>query len=87
MKYVVILMDGAADYRIAALDNKTPLQYADTPVTGYLARHGKVGMVKTIPDGIAPGSDVANLSVMGYDPKRYYVQVQSCHIVWRRCLY
>jgi len=81
MKYVVILMDGAADYRIAALDNKTPLQYANTPVINYLARHGKVGMVKTIPDGIAPGSDVANLSVMGYDPKRYYTGRSSLEAV------
>jgi 2,3-bisphosphoglycerate-independent phosphoglycerate mutase len=81
MKYVVILMDGAADYRIAALDNKTPLQYANMPVINYLARHGKVGMVKTIPDGIAPGSDVANLSVMGYDPKRYYTGRSSLEAV------
>jgi len=81
MKYVVILMDGAADYRIEALDNKTPLQYASVPVINYLARHGKVGMVKTIPDGIAPGSDVANLSVMGYDPKRYYTGRSSLEAV------
>ncbi len=72
MKYIVILGDGMADYPIPELDNKTPLQYAKKPNIDMLAKKGTVGLVKTIPDGIAPGSDAANLSVMGYNPKVYY---------------
>lgn len=72
MKYVVVLGDGMADYPVPQLDNKTPLQYASKPNIDYLAQNGLVGMVKTIPDGIPPGSDAANLSVMGYNPKVYY---------------
>jgi proposed homoserine kinase len=72
MKYVVILGDGMADYPVPQLDNKTPLQYAKKPNIDYLAQNGEVGMVKTIPEGIPPGSDAANLSVMGYDPRKYY---------------
>lgn len=72
MKYVVILGDGMADYPVAQLNNKTPLQYAKKPNIDYLAKNGEVGMVRTIPDGIPPGSDAANLSVMGYNPKKYY---------------
>ncbi len=72
MKYVVILGDGMADYPMPQLNNKTPLQYAKKPNIDFLAKHGETGMVKTIPDGIPPGSDAANLSVMGYSPKLYY---------------
>ena len=72
MKYVVILGDGMADLPIKELKNKTPLQAAHKPTMDMLASRGEMGMVKTVPDGIAPGSDVANLSVMGYDPKKYY---------------
>ncbi|MFZ3107034.1 MAG: cofactor-independent phosphoglycerate mutase [Candidatus Hydromicrobium sp.] len=72
MKYIIILIDGVADYRIAELGNKTPLQYAKTPVLDGLAGNSEMGMVKTIPDGMAPGSDTANLSVLGYDPKKYH---------------
>src|SRR4030067_2290696 len=72
MKYIVILIDGAADYKIAELGDKTPLQAAKKPAIDYLAMHGKVGMVKTIPDGMSPGSDTANLSILGYDPRVYY---------------
>lgn len=72
MKYVVILGDGMADYAIPQLDNKTPLQYAKKPNMDSLARQGVVGLVKTVPEGIPPGSDVANLSVMGYSPLLYY---------------
>ncbi len=72
MKYILVLGDGMADYPIEELDNKTPLQYAHTPNMDYLAAHGRVGMVSTIPDGMPPGSDTANLSVMGYDPRKYY---------------
>ncbi len=72
MKYVVVLGDGMSDYRVAQLGNRTPLQCANKPNIDFLASKGEIGMVKTIPDGIAPGSDVANLSVMGYNPKKYY---------------
>lgn len=72
MKYVVILGDGMADYPMEQLDNKTPLQYAKKPNIDMLAKKGTLGLVKTVPDGIAPGSDAANLSVMGYTPKIYY---------------
>lgn len=72
MKYVVVLGDGMADLPIEALGGKTPLQAAKKPTMDMLAAYGEMGMVKTVPDGIAPGSDVANLSVMGYNPKKYY---------------
>lgn len=72
MKYIVVLGDGMADYPVPQLDNKTPLQYAKKPNIDSLAKNAEVGMVRTIPQGINPGSDAANLSVMGYDPRRYY---------------
>lgn len=72
MKYVVILGDGMADYPVPQLDNKTPLQYAKKPNIDELAKKSVIGLVKTVPDGIPPGSDAANLSVMGYSPKKYY---------------
>ena len=72
MKYVLILGDGMADYPVEQLGNKTPLQYAKKDNMDYLAQHSEVGLVRTIPDGIPPGSDAANLSVMGYNPKEYY---------------
>jgi len=72
LKYVVVITDGMADYPVPELKNQTPLQAANTPTFAYLAKHGEVGMVKTIPEGMQPGSDTANLSVMGYDPDRYY---------------
>lgn len=72
MKYVVVLGDGMADEPIEALGGKTPLAYAKTPVMDKLSKMSEIGMVHTIPDGMKPGSDTANLSVMGYDPKKYY---------------
>lgn len=72
MKYIVVLGDGMADYKVPQLGDRTPLQCAKKPNIDYLAANGEVGMVKTIPDGIHPGSDAANLSVLGYDPKVYY---------------
>lgn len=72
MKYVVVLGDGMADEPIEVLGNKTPLAYAKTPNMDKLSKMSEVGMVHTIPDGMKPGSDTANLSVMGYDPKKYY---------------
>ncbi len=72
MQYLVILADGMADYRIEELGNQTPLQYAQTPNMDLLAPSSEIGMVRTIPDGFPPGSDVANLSVLGYAPQKYY---------------
>lgn len=72
MKYVILLGDGMADHPIEELGGKTPLEYARTPNMDRLARLGTTGMVETIPDGFPPGSDVANLTVLGYDPKRCY---------------
>lgn len=72
MKYVVVLGDGMADLPIEALDNKTPLAYAKTETLDALSKKAEIGLVHTIPDGMKPGSDTANLSVLGYDPKIYY---------------
>jgi len=72
MKYVVILGDGMADTKVPELGNKTPLQIANKKNIDFLAKNGTMGLVKTVPDGIAPGSDPANLSVMGYNPKIFY---------------
>ncbi len=72
MKYVVILGDGMADEPIESLGNKTILQAADTPFLDMLSKKSEIGMIHTVPDGMAPGSDTANLSVLGYDPKIYY---------------
>lgn len=72
MKYIVILGDGMADQPIAALDNKTPLEAANTPNMDQLAQKAQLGMAKTVPEGMSPGSDTANLSVMGYNPRKYY---------------
>ena len=72
MKYIVILGDGMADYPQKVLNGKTPLDVADKPYIDSLARKGMVGLCKTIPEGMKPGSDVANLSVLGYDPHECY---------------
>lgn len=72
MKYVVILGDGMADEPIEVLGNKTPLQVANKPMIDGLAAKGEVALCSTIPEGMSPGSDTANLSVMGYNPKKYY---------------
>ena len=71
-KYIVVLGDGMADERVSALGGKTPLEYAQTPAMDRLSRLSEIGMVHTIPEGMKPGSDTANLSVLGYDPKVYY---------------
>lgn len=72
MKYIVVLGDGMADEPIAQLGNRTPLDYAETPNMCRLSKFSEIGMVHTIPDGMKPGSDTANLAVLGYDPKEYY---------------
>lgn len=72
MKYVVVLYDGMADYPVPALGGKTPMMCAKKPVFDSLAQKSVVGLVKTVDDSLKPGSDVANMSVMGFDPLKYY---------------
>lgn len=72
MKYLVLLCDGMADYPVEELGNKTPMECAEKPNMDKLAKKSKVGLVKTVADGLKPGSDVANLSVLGYDPMVCY---------------
>ncbi len=72
MKYIVLIGDGMADYPLKELDNRTPLQAAKIPNINRIAQMGKVGLVTTIPKGLSPASDVANLSILGYDPLKYY---------------
>lgn len=72
MKLAVILGDGMADWAVDALGGKTPLEVANHPYMDKFAQDGEFGLVKTVPEGMKPGSDTANLSVFGYDPKRYY---------------
>lgn len=72
MKYIVVLGDGMADEPIESLGNKTPLEVAETPVMDELAKKSEIGLIHTVPNGMKPGSDTANLAVLGYDPKKYY---------------
>ena len=71
-KYLMVVGDGMADEPLAELGGKTPLEYARTPNFDRIAREGACGMVRTIPEGFEAGSDIANLSILGYDPRRYY---------------
>ncbi|MBP7652762.1 cofactor-independent phosphoglycerate mutase [Candidatus Dependentiae bacterium] len=73
MKYVVILPDGMADNRYPELGNKSPVEYANTPGLDFISKNGIIGKVKTIPENLPSGSDVAIMSVMGYDPKLYFM--------------
>lgn len=72
MKYVIVLGDGMADEPIEELGNKTPLESADTPTLDELSKKSEIGLVHTIPEGMNPGSDTANLAVLGYNPRKYY---------------
>ncbi|MCM8830989.1 MAG: cofactor-independent phosphoglycerate mutase [Candidatus Omnitrophica bacterium] len=72
MKYIVIVPDGAADYPIDILEGRTPLEVAETPFIDNLAKNGILGRVKTVPENFTPSSDVANLSLLGYEPQKYY---------------
>ena len=75
MKYAVLVGDGMADRRMKVLSYRTPLQAARTPNMDWLAGHGVLGMARTVPHGMGPGSDVANLSIFGYDPARHFRNV------------
>ena len=72
MKYIVVLYDGMADYPVPALNGKTPMELAKKPLLDNLAQHGEIGLVKTVAEGLKPGSDIANMSVLGYNPKECY---------------
>ncbi|MDO9517240.1 MAG: cofactor-independent phosphoglycerate mutase [Methanosarcinaceae archaeon] len=72
MKYAVLIGDGMADFPIDEFGGKTVLQKANTPNMDYIAKNGRAGLARTVPDGMPPGSDVANMSILGYDPKKYY---------------
>ncbi len=72
MKYIILVGDGMADYPVVELNNRTPLEAAKTPNMDSIARLGMLGRVRTIPDKMAPASDVANMSILGYDPEKYY---------------
>ncbi len=72
MKYIIILGDGMADEPIEELGGKTPLEFAVTPTMDQLAKKSEIGLCYTIPEGMKPGSDTANLSVLGYNPRQYY---------------
>ncbi|TRZ93992.1 cofactor-independent phosphoglycerate mutase [bacterium] len=72
MKYIVLVGDGMADYPIEELGGSTPLEVARTPNMDFIARHGRLGRVKTIPAKMAPGSDVAAVSIFGYEPLKFY---------------
>ena len=72
MKYIFIVPDGAADYPSEVLGGKTALEAADKPFMDSLAKKGLLGRVKTVPSGFIPASDVANLSLLGYEPEKYY---------------
>lgn len=72
MKYLVLLCDGLADRPIKELGGKTIIEYANIPNINYAAENGVCGYIQTTPDGMAPGSDICNLSVFGYDPRKYY---------------
>lgn len=72
MKYVVVLGDGMADEPIAEINGQTILEHAKTPMMDMLSKKSEIGLAHTIPEGMKPGSDTANLAVLGYDPKKYY---------------
>lgn len=72
MKYCIVVPDGLADYPIDKLSGRTPVEAARTPFLDFLAQNGQLGLVKTIPNGFPAGSDVANLTLLGYSPREYY---------------
>nr|MBC8436385.1 phosphoglycerate mutase [Candidatus Omnitrophota bacterium] len=72
MKYALLVGDGMSDYPLDELGGRTPLEAAETPNMDYIAKFGRLGRVKTIPDNMSPASDVAHISILGYDPKLYY---------------
>ena len=81
MKYAIIIPDGAADEPLKELDGGTPLQVARTPNMDRLAAMGRMGLVRTIPDGFESGSDVATMCLLGYSPRQYHTgQIGRAHV-------
>ncbi|MEA1945188.1 MAG: cofactor-independent phosphoglycerate mutase [Euryarchaeota archaeon] len=72
MKYLILLGDGMADLPLQELGGKTPLEYANIPNMDYVAKHGRCGLARTVPEGMPAGSEIANMSILGYPPERYY---------------
>ncbi len=72
MKYLVLIPDGMADWKIEMFENRTPLEVAETPNMDYIAKEGACGLAKTVPKGFEPGSDIANLTILGIDVRKYY---------------
>jgi len=72
MKYIILVGDGMGDLPLPELDGKTPLEAASTPVMDHLCRHGELFRLQTIPEGMQPGSDIANMSLLGYEPQHFY---------------
>jgi 2,3-bisphosphoglycerate-independent phosphoglycerate mutase len=72
MKYIIIIIDGAADNPLTALQNRTPLEAAEIPTLDWMTTHGIMGTVNMVPEGLPAGSDVAIMSLLGYDPKKHY---------------
>jgi len=72
MKYVILIGDGMSDNPIASLNGKTPLEHASTPNLDAIAGAGRLGLFNSVPEGFPPGSDVANLSILGYAPQKYF---------------
>ena len=69
MKYIILVCDGAADWPIKELENKTIFEAANTPNLDWLAQKGEMGLLQTVPEGMKPGSECANMTIMGYDPR------------------
>lgn len=72
MKYIVIIGDGMADRPLKELGGETPLQAADKPNMDWIAANGRSGLLRTVPDGMEPDSDIAIMSILGYDPRKYH---------------
>jgi 2,3-bisphosphoglycerate-independent phosphoglycerate mutase len=71
MKYIILVGDGMGDLPVAELNFRTPLEAANTPTMDYLCRHGELFRLQTIPADMQPGSDIANLSLLGYEPQKF----------------
>ena len=74
-KYIILIGDGMADWPIPAIGNRTPLEAAEKPNMDFMAANGAVGMVQVVPEDMYPGSDVSNLSILGYDPAVVYLSL------------
>ena len=72
LKFIVLVPDGMADYPLEEFGGRTPLEVARTPNMDFLAENGKIGLSSFVPKGMIPGSDVANLAILGYDPRKYF---------------